>query len=267
MKHSRNRNSSSPTELKPGDLEYEMGIPIPGTILDPSEWVQTALKKLPDDQSLDPVSLFGRSAPLAIEIGCGNGRFTISSAVRRSDWNHLALDILPAVIRYATRRGNQRGLSNVRFAVSDGWRFLTRVLPFGLANEIHIYHPQPYADPHEAGQRMMTPEFLGLLHRSLTGQGLLFLQTDRKAYWDYIRKTVSSLFDWQEIDEPWVEDPYGRSRREMLSLSQGLKIFRGIATKRDHLSDDVVQQICSSLPQPNFQIERPKGKQTWRRRR
>ena len=34
-------------------------------------------------------------------------------------------DILPVVIRYATRRANQRGLHHVRFAVKDGVLVIT----------------------------------------------------------------------------------------------------------------------------------------------
>ena len=103
----RHENNSEPTELIAGDIEYEMGIPIPGIILEKERWVQTAIKKLPENAPLDFKSIFNRSAPVAIDIGCGNGRFAISSAVRRPDWDHVALDILPAVIRYGTRRGTR----------------------------------------------------------------------------------------------------------------------------------------------------------------
>ena len=54
------------------------------------------------------------------DLGCGNGRFTLWSALSRPDCNHFAVDILPVVVRYATRRANQRGLSNVRVAVIGG---------------------------------------------------------------------------------------------------------------------------------------------------
>lgn len=255
MKSKRFENNSIPTELKPGELEYEMGIPIPGAILTRDRWVQTAWKKLPDDGFADLCHLFGRTASLAVELGCGNARFTISSAVRRPDWDHIAIDILPAVIRYATRRGNQRGLSNTRFAVSDSWRFLSSILPHGSAREIHIYHPQPYADPAQSSKRMLTPEFLLLLHHSLTEDGEVFLQSDRQPYWDYIQQTMSALFDWRDVDHPWAEDPYGRSRREMLSIDKGLPIFRGVAKKRPTLSSEELHTIASSLPQPNFAMD------------
>lgn len=255
MKSKRFENNSNPSDLKPGEIEYEMGIPIPGEILSQDRWVQTAWKKLPDDRYADIPQLFGRIAPLAIEIGCGNARFTISSAVRRPDWNHVAIDILPTVIRYATRRGNQRGLSNIRFAVCDGWRFLSTVIPHGTASEIHIYHPQPYADPNQSSKRMLTPEFLLLLHQSLSDSGEIYLQSDRKAYWDYIKQAMSSIFDWRDVEQPWAEDPHGRSRREMLSIDQGLTIFRGVARKRDTLTLQELREIVASLPQPSFAID------------
>src|SRR5437763_6571289 len=149
-------------------IEREFGVPIAGEILDPSRWTQTALKKLPAEGRLDLDAVFGRRAPLVLDLGCGNGRFLIGSAVWRPDHNHLGVDVLPVVIRYATRRGNQRGLSNLRFAVVDGDRLLRQHLPAGSATEIHCYHPQPYYDPAQVERRLVTPAFLALVHRALT---------------------------------------------------------------------------------------------------
>src|SRR5437870_10367637 len=111
-------------EKKRRQIEREFGVPIAGEILDPSQWSQTALKKLPQTGPLDWEQLFSRKAPVVLDLGCGNGRFLLGSAVWRPDHDHLGLDVLPVVIRYATRRGNQRGLKNLRFAVCGAREFL-----------------------------------------------------------------------------------------------------------------------------------------------
>src|SRR5438094_10423134 len=136
-------------------IEREFGVPIAGEILDPSKWTQTALKKLPPQGRLDVAALFGRTAPLVVDLGCGNGRFLLGSAVWRPGHDHLGVDVLPVVIRYATRRGNQRGLTNIRFAVVDALQLLTRLVEPGSVAEIHCYHPQPYFDPQQDHRRLI----------------------------------------------------------------------------------------------------------------
>jgi len=105
----------------------------------------------------------------------------------RPEYNHFAVDILPVVVRYATRRANQRGLSNVRVAVIGGRELLRDYVAAGTVTEIHCYHPQPYYEPREIGLRLITPEFLALVHRSLVPGGLFIVQTDNPAYARYMR--------------------------------------------------------------------------------
>src|SRR5436190_495705 len=115
----------------PGDVETEFGVPIPGRILCEAEWARTAVKRLPPEGPLDFPAVFNRSAPLVFELGCGNARYTLMSAIARPEVDHVAVDLLPVVIRYATRRANQRGLSNTRFIVKDAQTFVGRYVGDG----------------------------------------------------------------------------------------------------------------------------------------
>ncbi|MFO0968054.1 MAG: methyltransferase domain-containing protein [Gemmataceae bacterium] len=231
--------------------ESEFGVPIPGRVRPPEQWTRTALKKLPDDGPVDWAAIFGRMAPLVVDIGCGNGRFVLGSALRRPELNHLGVDILPLVLRYATRRANQRGLANVRFAACDGWRLLDRyVAPAGL-REIHSYHPQPYHERRDIGKRLWTPAFLLKAHQALEPDGLLYLQSDNGPYWGYLCAIAPALFDWKEHEAPWPEDPRGRTRREILARKKKLRVYRGWGRRRD-LSAEEARQRVELLPPPDF---------------
>jgi tRNA (guanine-N7-)-methyltransferase len=237
-------------------IEREFGVPFAGEILDPALWTQTALKKLPTGGPLDLVALFGRSAPRIVDLGCGNGRFLLGSAVWRPDYDHLGIDVLPVVIRYATRRANQRGLTNIRFAVCDAVRLLERHLTPRSVAEIHCYHPQPYYDPAQVHLRLITPSFLALVHRTLTPGGLFFIQTDNPGYWRYIREIVPVFFDFHERIGRWPDAPKGRTRREIIALRRGLPIFRGSGSAKRGLSETEALRLAEALPPPIFDADR-----------
>lgn len=237
-------------------IEREFGVPFAGEILDSSQWTQTALKKLPDEGPLDLPALFGRSAPLVIDLGCGNGHFLIGSAVWRPAFDHLGIDVLPVVIRYATRRANQRGLHNIRFAVSDAVRLLERYLRPHSAAEIHCYHPQPYYDPSQVHLRLITPSFLALAHKTLAPGGQFFIQTDNPGYWRYIREIVPVFFDFHERIGRWPDAPKGRTRREIIALRRSLPIFRGCGSPRQGLSETDALHLAEKLPPPVFDADR-----------
>lgn len=239
------------------EVEYEAGVAIPGRILPPERWARTGIKRLPEQGPLDWEAVFGRSAAVVLELGCGNGRFTLGSALARPDLNHIAIDVLPMVIRYATRRGNQRGLWNARFAVKDAQTFLDRYTPDASVSEIHLYHPQPYHDPRQAERRLLTPAVLAQVHAALAPGGLFVVQTDNPDYWAYMVATLPSFFHFEEHPGPWPDAPEGRSRREILARSRGLVIFRGQGRRRDDLTLTQAWATAARLPQPTFKSRGP----------
>ena len=230
-----------------GAIEREFGVPIPGKVVARESWTQTALKKLPDCGPLNINSLFGRHAPLVVDIGCGNGRFSLGSAWTRRDHDHLAADILPVVIRYATRRGNQRGLTNLRFCVVDGERLVTELLPAGGVRELHCYHPQPNPRPGEGHGRLIQPFFMAEVIRVLEPGGLFVVQTDNASYWNQIKQLVERFLAFQTHTGRWPDAPRGRSRREIYALKKGLPIYRGMGSPLPGLSYSQALELAAEL--------------------
>jgi tRNA (guanine-N7-)-methyltransferase len=224
--------------------------------VDQARWTQTALKTMPETGRLNWAELFGRVAPVVLDVGCGNGRYLIGSAVARPDHDHLGVDVLPLVIRYARKRGNQRGLPNLKFAVLGGMDLLERFVEPGSVAEVHCYHQQPYYDPAQVHRRLVTPHFLAHVHRALAPAGKFVIQTDNPGYWKYIRQVVPVFFDFAEVNGRWPDAPKGRTRREIIATKKGLQVFRGQGTAKIGLSEADAVARADKLPPPTFDADR-----------
>jgi tRNA (guanine-N7-)-methyltransferase len=236
--------------------ETDFGVPIPGRVLPAAQWAKTAIKRLPPPGALDWRAVFGREAPVLLDLGCGNGRFIITSALARPEMDHLGVDILPLVIRYATKRANQRGLTNVRLAVIGGYELLDQYVAPGSVAEIHVYHPQPYKETGQEHRRLITPEFLALVHRSLSPGGLFVLQTDNRAYWQYIRRAAPALFAFEEVAGPWPDAPEGRTRREIYARQHKLAVYRGQGHPKPQVPPEAIAEFIRTHPAPDFDARR-----------
>lgn len=241
-------------------IEREFGIPIPGEILPPEQWVKTAIKVLPSSGLLNWHEVFGQTLEqkqgVVLDLGCGNGRSTLWHAIVEPQFCYLGIDILPVVIRYATRRANQRGLGHLRFAVIGGKELLAQFVPPGSVSKICIYHPQPYYEEHLIAKRLVTPEFLAMAHQALVPGGELILQTDHPAYWQYMEQVVPAFFELKSLPGPWPDAPRGRTRREILATKRGLPVFRGVATRKEGLDRGSAFETASALPVPTFNADR-----------
>jgi tRNA (guanine-N7-)-methyltransferase len=231
----------------PREVELEFGVPFPGRILPRERWSRTGYRD--GGGPFDWERVFGRAAPRVVDLGCGNGRYLISSALARPDHDHLGLDLVQRVVDYAAHRANARGLVNVRFVVGDAVEWIFERL--GSVDEIHVYHPQPYFDRARVARRLLTPDFLEQAWHALRPDGLLVVQTDNKAYWRYLLDAVAGCFEPLVLPGPWPDAPQGRTRREIIARRKGLAIWRMTARRR-------AAPRAGPAVRPDFDANRPR---------
>jgi tRNA (guanine-N7-)-methyltransferase len=148
-------------------------------------------------------ALFGRSAPLLVEIGFGNGQFLIELARSRPWANVIGLEISLPSLRKAEKKLKTAGLANARILQADAQLFLWAYCSPQSLHEVTINFPDPWPKERQIHRRLINEQFLDLLASRLGAGGKLDIATDHP---DYQTAVVESL----------LATPYFESRLETL---------------------------------------------------
>lgn len=132
--------------------------------------------------AIDPEKLFGRRAPLEVELGAGRGDFIIEYAAARPEDNFLAVELSASVARVLAIRVARAGLTNVRVARMDARTLINLMLPAGGVSVCHIYFPDPWPVLSQQKHRMFSPGFVRSMTRVLAPRAALYVATDFEPY-------------------------------------------------------------------------------------
>jgi tRNA (guanine-N7-)-methyltransferase len=150
-----------------------------------------------------PEAVFGRRAPLEVEIGSGKGLFLRTAALERPEVDFLGIEIAPRYARFSAAALARRGLTNAVVVAADAARVLAEILPDRSAAAVHVYFPDPWWKRRHKKRRVLRETFVRDVARVLQGGGVLHFWTDVREYFD----TGLGLFR----EAPGLEGPLGVS--------------------------------------------------------
>jgi tRNA (guanine-N7-)-methyltransferase len=142
-------------------------------------------------QVLDFTAMFGRTAPVEMEIGTGKGTFLLNRARAHADRDFFGMEWANKIFLYAADRMARWGLSNVRMMRDDARHLLIHSLPDGSLTMLHVYHPDPWPKKRHHRRRLIQPEFVAAVARVLAPGGRLAIQTDHAEYFEWIRAVLA----------------------------------------------------------------------------
>jgi tRNA (guanine-N7-)-methyltransferase len=126
--------------------------------------------------------LFGRSAPLEVEVGSGKGLFLAQAASVTPQHDFLGSEIAVRYARFAAARLACSQIRNAKVIHGDAQRLLREYLPGGSVGAVHVYFPDPWWKQRHHKRRVMNEAFLLDVHRVLATGGRLHFWTDVEQY-------------------------------------------------------------------------------------
>jgi tRNA (guanine-N7-)-methyltransferase len=182
------------------------------------------------EQLLDFEDMFGRSAPVEMEIGSGKGGFLLSRAREHPERNYFGVEWANKYYRYAADRMVRWGMTNVRLMRTDARHLVMHHLPAESLQILHIYHPDPWPKKRHHKRRLFQPAFVRAATDALVADGRIAVQTDHEEYFNWIREVVTSEPRLTEIpfDQPETGVTNGRvsTNFEVKYIREGRAIYQ-----------------------------------------
>lgn len=145
-----------------------------------------------EDFHLDLQTLFGRCAPVTLEIGPGVGEQLVSAATRWPERDFLALEVWQPGIAKLVSRAVSADVHNLRVLEADAAQALPVLLPAASLDEVWTFFPDPWRKARHRKRRLVGDEFALEVARVLVDGGAWRLATDWDDYAWQMRDVVET---------------------------------------------------------------------------
>jgi len=166
---------------------------------------------------LDLIAIFGRAAPLHVDLGCGDGSFLCELAQRIPNRNFLGIDKLAGRVAKTCRK--TATLENVRVLNVEISYAARDLLPEQSVKEFYLLFPDPWPKRRHHRRRIVTLDFFDSIHRALADDGSFHIATDQLDYFKKIRALADDYSGFAIIDSEDVDLPLTKFERRFRLLS------------------------------------------------
>lgn len=135
---------------------------------------------------LDPAAVFGRSAPLSLEIGFGDGDSLLQQAEQHPERDFLGIEVHRPGIGRLLSRCHEAGLSNLRVFNHDAVEVLQQQIADHSLDCVQLFFPDPWHKKRHHKRRILQPGFASLVQRKLRPGGVFHMATDWQAYAEHM---------------------------------------------------------------------------------
>lgn len=145
-----------------------------------------------EQSPLDFAKVFGRAAPVVLEIGFGMGETTTAIAAAHPEQDFLGVEVHAPGVGSLLRQVDAARLTNVRVIRHDAVEVVEQMIPPASLAGVHVFFPDPWPKKRHHKRRLLQPAFVHALAERLVAGGYLHAATDWAPYAEEILATLAA---------------------------------------------------------------------------
>jgi len=172
---------------------------------------------------LDLATVFGRKAPVTLEIGFGMGHSLVEMASKARERDFIGIEVHEPGVGTCLMAVEESGVDNLRVFHEDAVEVLKQCIPDGSLNCVQIFFPDPWHKKRHHKRRIVQPEFVQLLAQKIESGGIIHLATDWKNYAEHMLEVLNGAPDLSNLSasEDYVPRPESRPKTKFERRGEG----------------------------------------------
>ncbi|ODC04709.1 tRNA (guanosine(46)-N7)-methyltransferase TrmB [Terasakiispira papahanaumokuakeensis] len=161
---------------------------------------------------MDQQQVFGREAPLVVEIGFGMGASLLAQAMAMPDHDFIGIEVHQPGVGKLLQEVGDHGLTNVRVYQDDAVEVLNQCIPAGTVELLQLFFPDPWTKKKHHKRRIVQPPFVQTIRQSLKIGGRFHMATDWGGYAEHMRDVMDAAEGFTNTAEQGDYVPRPESR-------------------------------------------------------
>ncbi len=144
-------------------------------------------------EPVDLAELFGREAPVVLEIGFGMGSSLVAMAAANPQQNFLGIEVHSPGVGACLSSADEAGVENLRVMCHDAVDVLEKMIPDHSLRMVQLFFPDPWHKARHNKRRIVQVPFAELVMRKLKLGGVFHMATDWEAYAVHMLEVTKSI--------------------------------------------------------------------------
>ena len=126
--------------------------------------------------------VFGRVAPVVLEIGFGNGETLVEQAASDAGRDYIGIEVHEPGVGHCLLKADEADVGNLRIIMHDAVEVLVHQVPQASLDRLNLYFPDPWPKKRHHKRRIVQDRFVELVADRLCDGGAFHVATDWENY-------------------------------------------------------------------------------------